>query len=87
MTTEAHEISSRQFNQDTSAAKRLATEGPVVITDRGRPAFVLMTFEEYQRDHAAGRNERLSDLLVCDADIELDIADRSTNERGTEPRV
>jgi hypothetical protein len=28
-------ISSREFNQDVSAAKRVATNEPVIITDRG----------------------------------------------------
>lgn len=42
-------ISSREFNQDTSRAKKAAHDGPVFITDRGRPAHVLITIEEYQR--------------------------------------
>ena len=42
-------ISSREFNQDTSRAKKAAQGGPVFITDRGRPAHVLLTIEEYQR--------------------------------------
>jgi prevent-host-death family protein len=42
-------LSSREFNQDASKAKRAAKDGPVFITDRGRPAHVLMTFEEYER--------------------------------------
>ena len=37
-------LSSRQFNQDTSRAKKAAIAGPVFITDRGRPAHVLLTF-------------------------------------------
>ncbi|MDQ3782642.1 MAG: type II toxin-antitoxin system Phd/YefM family antitoxin [Actinomycetota bacterium] len=41
-------MSSRQFNQDASGAKRAAAGGPVYITDRGRPAHVLLTFEAYQ---------------------------------------
>ncbi len=36
-------LSSRQFNQDTSGAKKAANRGPVFITDRGRPAHVLLT--------------------------------------------
>ncbi|EGH47880.1 prevent-host-death family protein, partial [Pseudomonas syringae pv. pisi str. 1704B] len=28
-------LSSREFNQDTSGAKKAANEGPVFITDRG----------------------------------------------------
>jgi prevent-host-death family protein len=42
-------LSSREFNQDTSQAKKAAKSGPVFITDRGRPAHVLLTIEEYQR--------------------------------------
>jgi prevent-host-death family protein len=42
-------ISSREFNQDTSRAKKAATQGPVFITDRGTPAHVLLSIEEYQR--------------------------------------
>jgi len=42
-------LSSREFNQDTSGAKKAASKGPVIITDRGRPAHVLLTMEEYQR--------------------------------------
>jgi len=41
-------ISSREFNQDVSKAKRAAASGPVFITDRGHTAHVLMTIEEYQ---------------------------------------
>lgn len=39
-------VTSREFNQDVSKAKRAATEGPVFITDRGRPAHVLLTIAQ-----------------------------------------
>ena len=42
-------LSSREFNQDAGRAKKAAREGPVFITDRGTPAHVLLTIEEYQR--------------------------------------
>ena len=42
-------LTSREFNQDASRAKKAAREGPVFITDRGRPAHVLLSIEEYQR--------------------------------------
>ncbi len=42
-------LSSREFNQNISDAKRAARQGPVFITDRGRPAYVLLTIEDYQR--------------------------------------
>jgi len=41
-------FSSRQFNQDTSKAKKAARRGPVFITDRGRRAHVLLSIEQYQ---------------------------------------
>jgi PHD/YefM family antitoxin component YafN of YafNO toxin-antitoxin module len=44
-----HTFSSREFTRDVSAAKRAASDGPVFITDRGTPAHVLLTIEEYQR--------------------------------------
>jgi len=47
-------VSSREFNQDASGAKRSAEHGPVIITDRGRPAHVLLTFEAYQALLARG---------------------------------
>jgi len=42
-------LSSREFNRDASKAKRIAEDGPVFITDRGKPAHVLLTVEEYER--------------------------------------
>ncbi len=42
-------LSSRQFNQDASGAKKAAKKGPVFITDRGRPAHVLLTIEAYRK--------------------------------------
>lgn len=42
-------VTSREFNQDTAKAKKAAQHGPVFITDRGRPAHVLLTIEEYLR--------------------------------------
>jgi prevent-host-death family protein len=67
-------VSSREFNQDTGRAKRAARRGPVVITDRGRPSHVLLTFEEYNR--LASRGLTVIDLLGVPAgieDVELEI--------------
>ena len=65
-------LSSREFNQDTSRAKKAATEGPVFITDRGRPAHVLLSIEEYQR--ITGSHRKIADALAMPgvSDIELD---------------
>ena len=42
-------LSSREFNQDASRAKKAARSGPVFITDRGRPAHVLLSIVDYQQ--------------------------------------
>ncbi|HSW05882.1 type II toxin-antitoxin system prevent-host-death family antitoxin [Aquabacterium sp.] len=42
-------LSSREFDQDSSGAKKAARKGPVFITDRGRPAHVLLTIEDYRK--------------------------------------
>ena len=55
-------ISSREFNQDTSGAKKAARKGPVFITDRGKPAHVLLSIEEYQK--LTGLSADIVDLLV-----------------------
>ena len=44
-----HTFSSRDFTRDVSAAKRAASQGPVFITDRGRPAFALLKIEDYYK--------------------------------------
>ncbi|MEO5339697.1 MAG: type II toxin-antitoxin system Phd/YefM family antitoxin [Magnetococcus sp. MYC-9] len=66
-------LSSRQFNQDANKAKRAASRGPVVITDRGRPAHVLLTFDEYQKITGAGT--KIADLLAMPGmeDLEFEI--------------
>ena len=60
-------MTSRQFNQDTGRAKQAAERGPVYITDRGRPAHVLLTFNAYERLLGA---RRVIDLLGEPAGIE-----------------
>jgi hypothetical protein len=51
-------VTSREFNQDVGRAKRAADQGPVIITDRGRPAYVLMRHETYRRLLARGSGIR-----------------------------
>jgi len=42
-------LTSREFNQHASDAKKAANDGPVIITDRGRPAHVLLSIEDYRK--------------------------------------
>lgn len=43
------QFTAREFNQDASRVKRASKDGPVFITDRGKPAHVLMTVAAYDR--------------------------------------
>lgn len=54
-------MSSRDFNQDASRAKRAAKAGPVFITDRGQPQHVLLSIEDYHRLVGA---RRIVDVLA-----------------------
>ena len=49
-------FTSREFNRDVSAAKRAAANGPVIVTDRGQPAYVLLGIDDYLR--LAGERDR-----------------------------
>jgi hypothetical protein len=55
-------MTSREFNQGTSRAKKATAKGPVFVTDRGEATHVLITFEEYQRLTRTRKNilERLA---------------------------
>ena len=66
-------LTSREFNQDTSKAKKIAKREPVFITDRGHPAHVLLSIEEYRR--LTGTDEKIADLLAMPGleDIEFEI--------------
>lgn len=70
-------LSSRQFNQDASKAKLAARLGPVIITDRGKPAHVLLSYLQYQQLSQLRTN--IVDLLTLapgetqfDADFDFD---------------
>jgi prevent-host-death family protein len=65
-------LSSREFNQDASRAKKAAKEGPVFITDRGKLAHVLLSIDEYQK--LVGKNRKIADALAMPGaeDIEFD---------------
>lgn len=55
-------LSSREFNQDAGQAKKAALNGPVFITDRGKPAHVLLSIEEYLR--ITGQKLTVVDLIA-----------------------
>ena len=55
-------LSSREFNQGASRAKKAARSGPVFITDRGQPAHVLLSIEDYRK--LAGNELTLAQALA-----------------------
>ena len=65
-------VTSRELNQDIGRAKRAARAGPVFITDRGKPAHVLLSIEDYRRLAGQGRSvvEALSMPGLADIDFD-----------------
>ena len=63
-------MSAREFNRDVSAAKRAASRAPVVITDRGEPAYVLLSIDEYRRMGERGMS--LVDRLSMDDELDIE---------------
>lgn len=57
-----YSISSREFNQDVGRAKRASEHEPVFITDRGTPAHVLLSINDYYK--LIGKTESVADLLA-----------------------
>ena len=68
-----HTYSSRDFTRDVGSAKRAAAQGPVFITDRGRPAYALLRIEDYYQ--LAGHHEatllQVMDAIPGGADIDF----------------
>lgn len=73
-------ITSRDFNRDVSAAKRAAEQGPVTITDHGRPSHVLLTADEF--DRLSSRQEPMGDRLWKGQDPSISLV---LPERHVEP--
>lgn len=76
------QISSREANQHFGKAKRAAEKGPVIITDRGKPAYVLLKYDEYNR--RTGNRKSIVDMLSQDgpeADFEFEPA-RLSDDMG-----
>lgn len=61
MTHPVATFSSREFAHDLARVKRAAQEGPVFITDRGRPTYALMGIEDFHR--LTGANQSLLEVM------------------------
>lgn len=76
-------VSSRDFNQDVSQAKRAARIEPVFVTDRGKTTHVLMSIEAYRK--LTGQTETIVDLLAMAAPVALDVAEVRSTEAWDNP--
>jgi prevent-host-death family protein len=76
-------MTSRQFNQDTSGARRAAADGPVFITDHGTPSHVLMSMEEYRRLTQHGGN--LLETLAMPGGEDIDFDPPKLDDWGLKP--
>jgi prevent-host-death family protein len=63
-------MTSREFNQSASEAKKASLKGPVFITDRGKPSHVLLSIEEYRK--LTGGMTTLADALAQRDSMEVD---------------
>lgn len=63
-------FSSREFNQDVSRIKKATRQGPVFITDRGHPAHVLLSIEDYLK--LTQTKETIVDLLAMPDSADID---------------
>jgi prevent-host-death family protein len=63
-------MTSREFNQSASEAKKASLNGPVFITDRGKPSHVLLSIEEYRK--LSGGVTTLADALAQRGDVDVD---------------
>lgn len=84
-------MTSREFNQHTGRAKSAADHGPVIITDRGKPAYVLTSYAEHQAAHPTPKPVKLSALEALadpnyDPENDFDIMDYIPKREVEPPR-
>ena len=61
-----HRITGREFNKNPTRAKNAARRAQVVIMDRGKPAFVLLSHQTYERLTGSAGGMSLADRLRDD---------------------
>ena len=66
------EISTREFAAEPLKVKRLAQDGPVVVTNRGRPELVILRYERWRALVPQEVPEDLAEALGDEAATEVD---------------
>ena len=76
-------LSSREFNQDTSGAKKATKRGPVFITDRGQPVHVLLSIEDYMQ--LVGHQPNIVELLAMPKGDAMDFKPARLRDKLSRP--
>ena len=72
---------SKDFNQNPSAIKKSADKGPVIITERGKPAYVMIRYGDFCT-LTQGHKSVLDSLYMIGAeDIDFDPVRDTTTAR------
>ena len=76
-------MTNQEFKQNVSQAQKTAQTEPVIIINRSEPAYVLMTYTEYEKTlQSKSVRSGLDTLMPLDAaDIELELQPRSRAQR------
>jgi prevent-host-death family protein len=74
-------FTSREFNREPGRIKRAAADGPVIITERGRPIMAVLPYDAYERLKASPGN--ILDALDMEGvgDIDIDFTRPATFPR------
>lgn len=76
-------MTSREFNQKTSEAKKLANKGPVFITDRGEIGYVLMSYDDFRRRSAD--EPGIIELLSMPDAVDIEFEPAKLEDTGIKP--
>lgn len=74
-------MNSRTFARDAAAVKRAAQQGPVIITERGKPALAVLRIEDYYRLTGQTGGPSLLQAMQSVAapqGVELELPERAT---------
>ncbi len=62
-------VSARAFNRSPSVVKAMVKDGPVFVTDRGKPTVVVLAMDDYERLTGTGS---VRDSLRMDVDVDFE---------------
>ncbi|MBN8934061.1 MAG: type II toxin-antitoxin system Phd/YefM family antitoxin, partial [Rhizobium pusense] len=65
-------LSSAELRRNIAKAKKAAVNGPVIVTDRGKPSHVLLTYNEFEKLTGERRSLAVALAMPGLSDIEFD---------------